>query len=464
MNPPFVKKFDFRGVYNKDINDLDAYLLAKAIYKTLPLKKVLLGWDTRISSKNLALHFIGGLKDTEIEIHVMDKCPIDYVTAGACSLDYDFSIMFTGSHNPWTWTGLLMHITGGESIPQELVTKIIENYNNLDKSVDVVPEVNTADYKNVTYDIEQIIIEKLKSLVPISQIKPLKVCVDLGDGSGSKSLSLIESLLPNVSFQKLYNRDVYDDKSPHVADPSEIANAQDLIQKVKQEQLDAGFIFDSDADRVLAIDEKGNYLNGSFLGSVHIESFLKLGISIKNIGYAVDCGISIINTVLKLKNTKNGLNSQAIPVGRSLVRGELRQKLDLGVENVGHFYTRDFFLTDSAVFSLLIILYWVSKNGPLSQVNTFFPDGNRDQVFLEVLSENEIDALTQKINENFETLLAKKITVDGVRYEFFQNDKLVTWYTIRHSGYEKITKCYFGSLDETDFSILKETFNNEKKN
>src|SRR5690242_16660158 len=105
MVPPFVKKFDFRGIYNKDITNADGYYLGLALAKVMPLKKVLIGWDTRDSSKHLAFHFMTAMVENNVRISYMDKCPIDYVTAGANAFDFDLSIMFTGSHNPWDWTG-----------------------------------------------------------------------------------------------------------------------------------------------------------------------------------------------------------------------------------------------------------------------------------------------------------------------------------------------------------------------
>jgi len=455
MNPPFVKKFDFRGVYGKDILNSDAFYLAQAIYKVFSLKKILLAWDTRESSRNLAMNFIQSLSGKNIEIHYMEKCSIDYLTVGANIFNYDVSIMFTGSHNPWTWSGLLIHENGGRSISNELVIKLIKNFNAIEKNPYKEEKINLSDYKNVTEAIEQKLTEKIQSLFPISHIKPFSLLVDTGDGSGSRSLSLLEKLIPQIKITSLHTRNVYDGKSPHIADPSEISNVSDVLEEMQKKSYDAAFIFDSDADRVLATDENGNYVNGSILGSVHFETFQALKIPVQNIGYAVDCAVSIPNTV---RGVSTNMEAHAIPVGRSLVRNKLQENLDIGIENVGHFYTKSFFMTDSAFFSMFVILYWMSEYGKLSQVFTMYPDGEREQIFLDVLSEEKTNSLCKKINEHFETLRMNKITVDGIRFEFFQEEKLITWYTIRNSGYEKITKCYYGSLDNNDFTILDNIF------
>ena len=172
-NPAFVKKFDFRGVYGVDIKNEDAYYLSQAILKTFSPKKILLAWDTREGSKNLAMHFMKGLENQDVEIFYMEKVSIDYLTAGSFSSDYDISIMFTGSHNPWTWSGLLIHEKNGESIKKENVSKIINTYNSLEKVPYEYHNVNLSNFKDVTQDVEEKISTKLMTLIPLSKVPSL---------------------------------------------------------------------------------------------------------------------------------------------------------------------------------------------------------------------------------------------------------------------------------------------------
>ena len=460
MLPPFVKKFDFRGEYDKDIKNGDSYYLARAILKALPLKKVLLGWDTRPSSKNLAFHFINGLKDQNVEISYLDKCPIDYVTAGANAFDFDLSVMFTGSHNPQNWTGLLLHTKGGDSVQGDLVTQIVNHFNEVFVEPYTFEEIDLTTYHDFKSTIEETYANKLKELIPLDQIKEFHVLVDVGDGSGSASLSLLERLLPQVKFTRINDRQLYDTYSPHVADPSVIENMQELIQEIKNGEYSCGFAFDSDADRVLAIDEKGTYLNGSILGSAMVETLVGLNTQDKLFGYAVDCGSSLHNTVTRLnKIYASKYSSEPIPVGRSIMRQMIRNgKIDFAVENVGHFYAKDFFMTDSGAYSLALILYWMSKNGPLSSLLQKNPDGERGQIFAPVASGDTVQKqIENAVKDHFNRLEIKQIVVDGIRYEVFKDGVLSSWYAIRKSGYEQIEKYYFGSLDNSEYNFLKTT-------
>ena len=459
MIPAFVKKFDFRGIYGEEIKDSDAYYLGLALIKTLEPKKVLIGFDTRISSRNLAKNFINALLQNNVDVSFLEKCPIDYITAAAFNFDFDLSIMFTGSHNPWTWTGLLMHTKGGDSVQGKTVNKIVENYNKSLSKPYENKDIDFSQLKDFTEQIENVYSEKIKALIPLDEIKEMKVLVDIGDGSGSKSLSVLEKLLPQVKFSRINDRNLYDESSVHTADPSILKNMEELMQEVKNGNFNCGFSFDSDADRVLAVDEGGNHQNGSLLGSAYIEAFTQMGLTDYRFGYAVDCGPSIANCVSKLKKVNGEISVNPITVGRSLVRKSLRENIiDLGVENVGHFYSRDFFMTDSGVFSIAVILSWISLNGALSSLSIKYPDGLRGEIFSEIIEEDTIKKLVKDILENIKIENFKEIDLDGIRYEFYENDLLTAWFTIRKSGYETITKCYYGALSEEKFNILKEKF------
>jgi phosphomannomutase len=422
--------------------------IARALAKTLPLTSVLIGWDTRASSKQLALHFISGLPK-DIAVSYIESCPIDYITAGAYALDFDLAIMFTGSHNPWDWTGLLLHTKGGASVVGELVERIIANYEivSKEKVAENAGIVDIKNYHNAQEQIEDFYTKRIQELLPLQSIKPLQVVVDIGDGSGYKALDLLERLIPQVTFERMHDRRVYDNNSSHTADPSNIENMQELIDIVKKDgRYDAGFAFDSDADRVLAVDETGAYLNGSLLGSAIYESFQKLQLASKKVGYAVDCGPSLYNTVHEFQHE----NALPVAVGRSIVRGMvMNQMLDIGVENVGHFYLKEFFATDSGVFSLAVILYWITTHGTLSSLVKMHPDGERAQQFVPISPEKTNEAVEKAIITQFPN--AKKTTVDGVRYEVFANDYMRSWIAVRKSGYEAIEKYYFGSLEEKEF-------------
>ncbi|MGI8419462.1 MAG: hypothetical protein ACR2LN_02350 [Candidatus Levyibacteriota bacterium] len=455
MLPPFVKKFDFRGVYEKDITDKDGFYLGLAVQKSLPLKRILVGWDTRVSSKHLARNFIQAFQGTNIEINYIDICPIDFITAAANSFAFDFSVMFTGSHNPWNWTGLLMHTAGGASVEGELVNKIVAQYNQALSTPYQKPTGSLSDYINFQPIIESIYKKKISALIPLEDIKSMRVCVDLGDGSGYKGLEILEDLLPQVTFHRLNDRKVYNAQTPHTADPSQVENMQQLMQEVREGDYDCGIAFDSDADRALAVDEKGNYINGTLIGSAMMDICTSLRLPIHTFGYAVECGPSLYNTA----RTKENIQTMPVPVGRSIMRRLIREnKVDLAVENVGHFYNKAFFMTDSGAFSLVQILYWISTYGKLSTLVTEHPDGQRTQFTIPRADDQAaaLEKLTATINQKFAGRVQKKIEVDGIRYEFYEGETLTTWYAWRPSGYEPIEKYYFGSLNQEDYLYLQE--------
>jgi phosphomannomutase len=259
------------------------------------------------------------------------------------------------------------------------------------------------------------------------------------------------------------DRQVYDADTPHQADPSEIEHMQQLIDTVKTKSLHCGFAFDSDADRVLAIDEKGGYINGSLYAGALVDVMSILNCKLDAVGYAVEIGPAFYNTVADLNiSVDKKIKISPIPVGRSIVRQLVREdSVDLGIENVGHFYIYDFFRTDSGAFALLMMLYWMSLNGKLSKLYTRHPDGQRAQGSVPLSDENEtkIHTLVNEIKNHFATNEVRLIDVDGVRLEIYNGGKMQSWCAVRKSGYEKKEKYYFGSTDPSDFEYLTEQFN-----
>ncbi len=456
--PPFVKKFDFRGIYGEDLKDEDAYYLALALKIVYNPKKILLGWDTRASSKTLALNFMQALINTDIEISYLDRVPIDFVTASARAFTFDLSIMFTGSHNPWNWTGLLMHKKGGASIEGDIVNDIVTEYHNAKRASYIKPAIDLRHYQNFELDIERVYRERLKKLLPLNEFLPKKVLVDLGDGP-TKALDILIELLPQATFDKINSRGVYDENTPHTADPAKVENVEQARGEVLAKKYDCAFIFDSDGDRTLALDEKGAYINGSTFASGIVPTANVLGMSTQNVGYAVECGPALYNTLVDINKTAvKKINIEPIPVGRSRVRSRLFDgKIDIGVENVGHFYIKDFFMTDSAVFAMALMLFWMTQNGPLSKLPERHPDGKRAQESRPRIDEGHAE---ENIEKEFTKSFAntKKITVDGVRLEDFKDEYMNSWYAMRHSGYEPIDKYYFGALNEEDYKSLEDIF------
>lgn len=456
--PPFVKKFDFRGIYGEDLKDEDAFFLALALKNVYNPKKILLGWDTRTSSKTLALNFMQALVETDIEISYLDRVPIDFVTASARAFSFDLSIMFTGSHNPWNWTGLLMHKKGGGSIEGDIVNDIVAEYHNAKQASYKEPAIDLRYYQNFEQDIERVYKERLKKLLPLSEFLSQKVLVDLGDGP-TKALDILIELLPQVTFDKLNSRGIYDENTEHPADPAEVKNVEQARGEVIAKKYDCAFVFDSDGDRVLAVDEKGAYINGSTFASGILPMACALGMSTQNVGYAVECGPALYNTVVDVNKTAvKKINIEPTPVGRSRVRSLLFDgSIDIGVENVGHFYIKDFFMTDSAVFAMALMLFWMTQNGSLSKLPKRHPDGERAQGSV---PKNDGDRAEENIEKEFTVSFSnnKKITTDGIRLEDFKGEYMSSWCTMRHSGYEPIEKYYFGALDEEDYKSLEDIF------
>ena len=100
------KAYDIRGIYGKDLDESFAYSLGKCIGKKFEDRKILVGNDVRIGSKELLPYFIVGLKEyADVSYAGTISTPLMYFgTKGK----YDLGVILTASHNPPEYTGFKM--------------------------------------------------------------------------------------------------------------------------------------------------------------------------------------------------------------------------------------------------------------------------------------------------------------------------------------------------------------------
>jgi phosphomannomutase len=184
------------------------------------------------------------------------------------------------------------------------------------------------------------------NLVDLSDIRPLKIVVDAGNGMAGHTAPAIFSRL-NCEMIPLYFE--LDGTFPnHEANPIEEKNLRDLQKAVLKYKADLGLAFDGDADRCFIVDEKANAINPSDLTSLIAEREL-----LKHPGSTIIYNLISSRAVLEVIEENGGVGLRS-RVGHSYIKKMMADsKAIFGGEHSGHFYFDEFWRADSGALAAL---------------------------------------------------------------------------------------------------------------
>jgi len=337
------KAYDIRGIYNEDFNKEDAYKIGYFLPELLQADNVLVGRDVRVSSDEIFEYLAQGIIDSGANVYnigISTTPMVYYITA---KHKFAASVQITASHNSREYNG--MKISKSNALPVGFDT-------GLDKLLEMIQtrEVVIADKKGkiVDYKVKGEYIEFLKTYV--QDYSGLKMAVDCSNGMAGL---LIKKLLGK---KPIYLFDNMDGSFPnHEPNPLIEENVADLKKTVLSEKCDLGIIFDGDADRVMFVDEKGQFISPDLIIGFMAHYFLE-----KEKGPVLE-DIRTSKAVKKYVENLGG-EMHTWRVGRAYAAPKLREiKGIYGGELAGHYYFRDFFYSDSGILASLIVLNLLSR-------------------------------------------------------------------------------------------------------
>jgi phosphomannomutase len=315
-----------------------------AVAKFLELERepgtVVIGEDMRPSSPELASAFSAGVTSQGLDVIRIGLASTDmlYFASGKLNLP---GAMFTASHNPAAYNGIKLCLSGARPIGKESGLLTIENF---------VKEGTAMAMRNIGVEKNQNLldeyVEHLLALVDVSDIRPLKIVIDAGNGMGGYTAPAVFKRL-NAEVIEMYFE--LDGTFPnHEAKPIDPANLVDLQKAVKKHKADIGLAFDGDADRCFLVDEKGDLVNPSALTSLIATRELKK-YPASNIIYNL-----ISSRAVKEVVEENGGTAIRSRVGHSYIKKLMAESNAVfGGEHSGHFYFREFWKADSGMLAAL---------------------------------------------------------------------------------------------------------------
>lgn len=413
------KAYDFRGIYGQDFDLETIYKFGFFLPSLLKADKVLIGRDMRVTSQEMFEALSRGITDAGADVYDMGLTTTPMVYYFTAKHHFDASVMITASHNPKEYNGLKVSRT--DALPVGFDTGLGE----LEQKVRHEEVVITAPKgKVIDYPVKEEYLQ-FQSQYHYSPDN-LKIVMDCSNGMASILVKDIFGEKPCYLF------DTLDGTFPnHEANPLEAENIVALQQKVRETHADIGVIFDGDADRVMFVDEHGDFISPDLIIAVLGHYFIEE----KNVQGLVIQDIRTSKSVAEYL-VKMGREMYIWRVGRAYAAMKLRE-IDgaFGGEYAGHYYFRDFFYSDSGMIAAQVALrvfsqmkeHGISVSQLIARIKRYANSG-------------EINFTIEQKKEAMEAVKAaciaqetpeKVLDFDGYRVEFAD-----WWFNIRPSNTE----------------------------
>jgi phosphoglucosamine mutase len=296
-----------RRVFDQDLLQL-ALKTGLAVGKVY--KNVVVGGDTRTSTCAMKNAVIAGLLGAGASCQ--DAGVVPTPTLACAARTFDAGVMITASHNPPEYNGIKLLNPDGSAF-NSAQQKEIENL-VLDGMLATSPWVETKDVAPYPEAVEEHIQRILRDFP--NKLKT-KVVLDCGGGAAS---AITPQLLKRLGCEVIKLNCQPTGFFPRPSEPVE-ANLDDLMKAVKETGADVGIAHDGDADRMMAVDERGSFISGDKLLII-----LARALDAKEIVTTVDASMVIEETGFRVRRTK---------VGDNYVSEELKRGGDFGGEPSG---------------------------------------------------------------------------------------------------------------------------------
>lgn len=341
----------FRGEANKNLNVYHAFKIGRFVGDYFKEGnngngKILIGKDTRRSSYMFENALCAGITSSGSNAHIMHVTPTPSVSYITKTEDFDCGIMITASHNPYYDNGIKIINSEGEKMENSFLEEL-EAYIDSD-----IEDIDLAVGDNIGRTVDFIggrnrYIAYLIQTVTRS-FEGIKVGLDCANGASFTIAKPVYDALGADTF--VINADPNGFNINNNAGSTHIENLQKYVLDNK---LDIGFAFDGDADRCIAVDNKGNVVDGDSILYISAKHMKKEGALKSNtVVTTVMSNIGLYKAFDEL-----GIDYVKTAVGDKYVHAEMEENgYELGGEQSGHIIYKKFANTGDGILTSLKIM------------------------------------------------------------------------------------------------------------
>ncbi len=436
------------------------YLEHKAELKS-SRPRVVIGYDTRFLSDKFAGEAAAVLAANGVETIVSDAVvPTPVLSYAVVSRDADLGIMITASHNPYYYNGYKIKGPYGGSATMDIISKIEKRvnkgisdglfYRSLEGSGKHISGVAYDDFISPYRDHIFRLVDP-----SVAEGYGLRLLIDPMYGAGQ---GLYRTIIEQFKPEKLV--EIHSQFNPGFGgiNPEPIGdNLNDAVLKIKECGLDMAICLDGDADRIGALDRKGNYISSHHIFALilwHLVNDKKLrGRVVKTVSTS-----SIIDRICK----KYSLELKTTPIGFKYIGEEiLRGGVIMGGEESGGLWSYgNIPERDGMLMGLKLVEICALHKKPIDEIMDhiydqfgYFAYQRKDYHINDEQKQKLAALLNQQIPRPLKDMGSREVvTIDGYKYIIPDG----SWVMIRPSGTESVVRVYAesdssGNLDRMHY-------------
>ncbi|MEC9485788.1 MAG: hypothetical protein UMR38_07995 [Candidatus Izemoplasma sp.] len=328
-----------RGRYPTELNNRIAFKLGQSLPTAIGTNRLVIGMDTRESSSELLFNVISGARSAGVD--VMNAGIVSTPLISLYSKKKEITgVMITASHNPYHDNGIKVFINGEKLKKHQ--EKAIEDYIESNHKFTIVGV-------GELYSGEKVLDTYLDLIDTLDLYEtPLSVGIDSAHGANYLiSLGVFREI--TQTLHQIGN----EPNGTNINDGVGSTHIEAIQELVTSKNLDIGFSFDGDGDRVLVVDKEGTLYDGDQL--IYIMACYLKQQGLLNNNTVVLTKMSNLGIIKALE--RQGIDVEIVDVGDKYVLEALKKHdYILGGENSGHIILKRYLDTGDGVLNALFIL------------------------------------------------------------------------------------------------------------
>ena len=345
-----------RGIAGESLTADLSFKVGKALGKLLTEEKehpkVVIGRDTRISCDMIEHALTAGLTSTGVNVMTVGTIPTPAIAYLTKTIETDSGIMISASHNPYQDNGIKIFGPDGFKLTDEQELEIESLIDNSEK-------IKNASFEKIgkVYggnELTQKYIQHIKQSIT-GDLSDIKIALDCANGATTCVAPFIfgdlEADIETIGCQP---------NGVNINDNVGSTKIETISEFVKENKVDVGFAFDGDGDRVLAVDAKGNIVDGDKIMFILAKHLKEQGELKDNM--VVSTVMSNIGFYKAIE--ENGLQSVKTAVGDRYVVEEMRKNdYSLGGEQSGHIVLMNYATTGDGILTAVKLANIIKTSG-----------------------------------------------------------------------------------------------------